>query len=193
MGFKDGTNNLRAEDTSAINEQVWVAPTTDQEWMHGGTYLVARRIRMRIESWDRTSLDEQEQVFGRRRTTGAPLNGDKEFDEVDLSAKSSGGAPVIPPASHIRLAAPATNGGVAMLRRGYSFTDGIDPVTGELDAGLFFIAFQSDPRTSFIAVQRRLASADALNEYIRHTGSAIFACPPGVANGDFIGSHLLSA
>ena len=76
-----------------------------------------------------------------------------------------------------------------MLRRGYSFTDGINPVTNQLDAGLFFIAFQRDPRTGFIAVQQNLAS-DALNEYIRHTGSAVFAVPPGVRPTGYIGETL---
>ena len=79
-----------------------------------------------------------------------------------------------------------------LLRRGYSFTDGIDPTTGELDAGLFFICFQRDPRTGFVAVQRQLAQSDALNEYIRHTGSAVFACPPGVSDTDYIGSSLFA-
>jgi deferrochelatase/peroxidase EfeB len=79
------------------------------------------------------------------------------------------------------------------LRRGYSFTDGIDPATGELDAGLFFICFQRDPRSGFVPIQQSLASIDALNEYIRHTGSATFACPPGAARGDFVGSGLFDA
>jgi deferrochelatase/peroxidase EfeB len=160
--------------------------------MQGGTYLVARRIRMRIESWDRASLQEQEQTFGRKKATGAPLTGDREFDGVDLTATDRAGKPVIPTDAHIRLAAPSANNGVSILRRGYSFTDGIDPTTGELDAGLFFIAFQRDPRSGFIAIQHRLSGADALNEYIRHTGSGIFACPPGIAEGDFLGSGLFA-
>ena len=64
---------------------------------------------------------------------------------------------MIPVDAHIRLAAPAENRGVRLLRRGFSFTDGIDPVTNQLDAGLFFIAYQRDPRTGFIPVQQNLA------------------------------------
>jgi len=99
------------------------------------------------------------------------------------------GEPVIPRDAHIRLAAPATNGGAALLRRGYSFTDGIDPVTNQLDAGLFFVAFQRDPRAQFVPIQRRL-DGDALNEYVQHTTSGIYACPPGVAAGGYVGETL---
>jgi deferrochelatase/peroxidase EfeB len=187
MGFKDGTNNIKREDTKALDTHVWVGADTDQAWMRGGTYVVTRRIRMLLESWDRDYLADQENVFGRLKNNGAPLSRTAEFDPVPLTVKSEDGAPVIPADAHIRLAAPATNGGIRLLRRGYSYTDGVDQVTGQLDAGLFFIAFQRDPRTGFIPVQRRLAASDALNEYIRHTSSAIFAVPPGVSEtaGDY--------
>jgi hypothetical protein len=72
--------------------------------------------------------------------------------------------------------------------RGYSFMDGADLQTGQLDAGLFFICFQSDPRTGFIPVQRKLAD-DALNEYIRHTSSGLFACPRGLRTVSIGASH----
>ncbi len=111
---------------------------------------------------------------------------------MDLNTTDQHGAPLIPIHAHIRLASPDSNAGVRLLRRGYSFTDGIDSVTGELEAGLFFICFQRDPRTGFVAVQSQLAQNDALNEYIRHTGSGLFACPPGAAQADYVGSPLLS-
>ena len=94
--------------------------------------------------------------------------------------------------AHIRLAAPTSNNGERILRRGYSFTDGIDPTTGQLDAGLFFIAFQRDPHRQFVAIQRRLGANDALNEYIRAHRSALFAVPPGVERGRSIGDGLLA-
>jgi deferrochelatase/peroxidase EfeB len=190
MGFKDGTNNVKAEDHAALDQFVWVGAETDQAWMRGGSYLVARRIRMLIESWDADYLADQENVIGRIKDTGAPLGAKKEFDTVDLAAKGKDG-PVVPDDAHIRLAAPASNGGQKLLRRGYSFTDGIDPVTGQLDAGLFFIAYQNDPRKQFVPIQAQLAASDALNEYIKHTGSALFAVPPGVsAAGDWFGKAL---
>lgn len=193
MGFKDGTNNIVSEDTGDMDDFVWVSDAQDQSWMAGGSYLVTRRIRMLIESWDTDFLSDQEAVIGRTKATGAPLGGTKEFDPVDLAAKKSDGTPLIPKDAHIRLAAPATNGGMKILRRGYSYTDGIDADTGLLDAGLFFISYQADPARQFVPIQRRLAGNDALNEYIRHTSSAVFAVPPGLSGpGDWFGKKLFS-
>jgi deferrochelatase/peroxidase EfeB len=190
MGFKDGTNNLRAEDTAGMDRFVWVGGEEPQRWFRGGTYLVARRIRMFIETWDRDRLTDQEAVFGRSKVSGAPLTGTKEFDPVDLDIKGSDGVTVIPPDAHIRLASPKINDGQHLLRRGYSYTDGIDSRTGQLDAGLFFIAFQQDPHRQFVAIQRKLGVGDALMEYIQHTGSGLFAVPPGIRRGGFVGEGL---
>ncbi len=192
MGFKDGTNNIKAENAADLDRFVWVGDETDQAWMRGGSYLVARRIRMLIESWDADYLADQENVIGRVKVSGAPLGGKTEFEPVDLAARGQNG-PVIPADAHIRLAAPVTNGNQKILRRGYSYTDGVDQVTGQLDAGLFFIAYQRDPRRQFVQIQERLAANDALNEYIRHTGSGLFAAPPGLrAAGDWFGKALFS-
>ncbi len=190
MGFKDGTNNVVAEDTATLKKHVWVAADDDPEWMRNGSYLVARRIRMLLEVWDRSTLADQEATIGRVKGNGAPIGGTKEHETVDLTSKRDGD-PVIPVDAHIRLAAPEENAGIRLLRRGYSFTDGIDPVTNQLDAGLFFIAYQRDPRTGFIPVQEKLRT-DALNEYIRHNATAMFAVPPGVAEGGYIGETLFA-
>jgi deferrochelatase/peroxidase EfeB len=181
MGFKDGTRNIKSEDTAAMATHVWVGDETDQSWMRGGSYLVARRIRMNIEAWDRDFLADQEQVIGRHKITGGPLTGGDEFSTPDFS-KREGADLLIADDAHIRLASPDTNNGVRILRRGYSFTDGVDPRTGQLDAGLFFIAFQKHPLKQFAVLQRRLGASDALNEYIEHTSSAVFACPPGLTD-----------
>jgi deferrochelatase/peroxidase EfeB len=90
----------------------------------------------------------------------------------------------------VRLANQDAND-IFLLRRGYSFTDGIDRRTGQLDAGLFFLAFQRDPRHQFVPLQDSLARHDALNEYIQHVGSALFAIPPGVDSGTYLGQTLL--
>lgn len=187
MGFKDGTNNIRAEDEEALEEFVWVG-AEGPDWLRGGTYLVARRIRMLIEVWDRATLVDQELTIGRAKYSGAPLGGSDEFDTPDLGARE-GGDPVIPDNAHIRLASPEETK-TRILRRGYSFTDGFDEVTAQLDAGLFFISFQRDPE-QFAAIQRNLGR-DALNEYIKHTSSAVFAIPPGVEEGGFIGEGLFA-
>ncbi len=193
MGFKDGTRNIKSDDAAALDQHVWVPDTADQAWIRGGSYLVARRIRMFIEPWDRDRLGDQNAVFGRDKATGAPLTGKNELDAPDFAATDGEGNPVIAANAHIRLAAFENNNGLRILRRGYSFTDGIDAATGTLDAGLFFISFQSDP-AAFVTLQRTLGTHDALNEYIRHTGSGLFACPPGVTQaGDYWGRALVEA
>ena len=194
FGFKDGTSNLKAEDTGALDQHVWVADGDGPAWMTGGSYLVTRRIRMRIENWDRTTLLEQERVIGRLKGTGAPIGYADEFDALDLDTKSSKGTPLIDVDAHVRLASSEHLGGIEILRRGYNFTDGTDGF-GHLDAGLFFIAFVRDARTSFVPMQMELSRRDAMNEYITHTGTALFACPPGLRDGDssgYWGSTLLS-
>ncbi|GAA2136515.1 iron uptake transporter deferrochelatase/peroxidase subunit [Glycomyces algeriensis] len=182
MGFKDGTANLKAEDGDLLEKHLWVGADDGADWLTGGSYLVTRRIRMRVETWDRTTLAEQEEIFGRDKSEGAPLGATGEFDEPDFEAEADG-VPVIAAKAHIRLAHPTMNGDARMLRRGYSFVDGSDNL-GRLDAGLFFIAYQRDPEAGFIPVQRSLSENDVLNEYIEHTSSAIFACPPGVRDED---------
>jgi deferrochelatase/peroxidase EfeB len=183
MGFKDGTRNIAGDDEAALRDHVWAAAADGAGWMDGGSYLVARRIRMHIETWDRTSLVEQEDIFGRTKGEGAPYGATREHDPVVLNR--------MPPDAHVRLAHPDSNGGARMLRRGYSFVDGSDGL-GRLDAGLFFISYQRDARKGFVPVQRRLAGRDILNEYIEHVGSGIWACPPGVpAAGGFWGQTLL--
>ncbi|MFH8692208.1 iron uptake transporter deferrochelatase/peroxidase subunit [Streptomyces anulatus] len=175
FGFKDGTSNISGTDRAVLERHVWVPPADGPDWMAKGSYLVARRIRMHIETWDRTSLQEQEDVIGRDKGEGAPAGKPREHDAPFLKAML--------PTAHVRLSHPDSNGGARMLRRGYSFTDGTDGL-GRLDAGLFFLAYQRDVRDAFIPVQRSLARNDALNEYIQHVGSAVFAIPPGVLDED---------
>ena len=169
----------------------WVAGDDDQAWMAGGSYLVARRIRMLIEQWDRAVLKEQQAVIGRDKREGAPLGQTKEFDELDLESKGPDG-PFVPVDSHVRLASAQHLGGIRILRRGYNFTDGSDGF-GHLDAGLFFIAFCRNPLDQFVPMQLELARSDALNEYIQHVGSAVFACPPGLRDGEYWGQSLFEA
>ncbi|GAA4614191.1 iron uptake transporter deferrochelatase/peroxidase subunit [Actinoallomurus liliacearum] len=183
FGFKDGTRNIAGTDAKALDQHVWAAGADGPSWMAGGSYLVARRIRMHIETWDRTSLQEQQDTFGRTKGEGNAYGAKREHDPVPLDK--------LPADSHVRLAHPDGNGGVRILRRGYSFTDGTDGL-GRLDAGLFFIAYQRDPRKQFVVLQNKLAASDHMNEYIQHVGSGIWACPPGVRKGGFWGDALFS-
>jgi deferrochelatase/peroxidase EfeB len=189
MGLKDGTANIRAEDTEAMERFVWVGEE-GPAWMRGGSYMVTRRIRMLLEIWDRASLQDQEQTIGRHKYSGAPLGKSDEFDPLPLEATKNGHL-VIPANAHVRLASASASGEDRVLRRGYSFTDGVDESLGELDAGLFFICFQRDPEKQFVAIQRRLGQIDALSEYIKHVGSAVFAVPPGANPGGYVGETLL--
>lgn len=194
FGFKDGTANIRAEDTDLLDRWVWVAPednATSAQWMTGGSYLVARRIRMDIEPWDRANLLEQEQIVGRLKGSGAPLGQQDEFDKPDFNVTSYG-APVIPRTAHVRLAHPDNQGGVQILRRGYNFTDGSDGF-GHLDAGLFFIAFNRDTRKQFVPIQQVLSRQDAMTEYLIPNGSSVFAVPPGLRPGEWWGQRLFES
>src|SRR5664279_5461565 len=180
MGFKDGTNNIHADDTTTLDQQVWVSAPAGS-WMVNGSYLVARKIRMEIESWDTDRLSDQERIFARHKVTGAPLTGGDEFTPVDFTKADGAGHPVVDVNSHVRLASPEQNGGIRLLRRGYNYTDGQDADTGKLAAGLFFVAFQRDPQAQFKVLQTRLGKSDLLGEYIAHIGGGLWACPPGVS------------
>lgn len=188
MGFKDGTVNPDIQDEKTMNEVVWAQPGDGPAWMNGGSYMVVRRIRIRVEVWDRSTLGDQEATFGRHRASGAPLGSQRETDPVDLEAKDGKGAPLIPLNAHVRLA--RGDGTLRILRRSYSYSSGLDRRTGQLDAGLLFISYQRDIGKQFIPMQQRLA-ADKLNEYIVHNGSAVFACFPGIREGGYIGDTLL--
>ena len=191
FGFKDGTNNIKAEDsTEQLNEHLWVQSSDDAGfWMAGGTYYVARRIHMFAEIWDRIRLIEQEQIMGRDKRYGAPLSitaptkSSEEFTAVDYAAKDDKGETLVPEDAHIAVVSPEQNQGRRMLRRGYNYTDGTDSL-GRLQTGLFFVAFVRDPRTNFYPILDRMTKSDALQEYLQHEASALFAIPPGMKKGD---------
>jgi deferrochelatase/peroxidase EfeB len=191
FGFKDGTRNLKAEETDQLAEHVWVSKEDGPDWLVNGTYLVARRIRMHIEIWDRTPLVEQETIIGRTKGTGAPLGQAAEFDPPDFHVKGEGGIPIIAEDAHIRLASAEVLKGAKILRRGYNFTDGTDGL-GHLDAGLFFICFNKDSRKQFVPMQMALSRKDQMMEYVEHTGSGLYAVLPGVTKGGHWGETLFS-
>ncbi|MGG3448442.1 iron uptake transporter deferrochelatase/peroxidase subunit [Domibacillus aminovorans] len=184
FGFKDGTGNPDHTNNSLMNDLVWV----NDGWMTGGTYMVVRRVQMFIEVWDRTAIGEQEATFGRYRDSGAPMSGKKEFDPVQIDKTDENGNKLMPADSHTALA--HGDGKMKLLRRSYSYADGLDKKTGSFDAGLLFISFQKSVSNQFIPIQTRLANKDKLNEYTIHRGSAVFACLPGVKKGGWLGETL---
>lgn len=193
LGFKDGTANIKVEEDKTVEEFVWVKEGDGPDWLVGGSYVVSRKINMRIETWDRESLEGQNNIIGREKGSGGPLSGGDEFAEIDFKAKGDDGEPLIGEKSHVRLAHPSFNKGAKLLRRGYNFVDGSDGL-GQLSAGLFFLAYQRNPVEQFVRVQRSLAGLqnDLLNEYIVHVSSGLFACPPGVAKTGYWGEALFA-
>ena len=187
LGFKDGTRNIVS--AADLDHWVWLRDQTES-WMNGGTFMVVRKIHQNIETWDTDRTSDQESVIGRTKREGAPLTGHNEFDTPDFTKKDAAGQPMIAPTAHIALAAHENNGGIRILRRSYNYTEGIDDV-GQIDAGLLFVAFMNTPQ-NFIRLQTKLGSVDALNEYITHIGSALFAVPAGPRSGSYIGAELFT-
>jgi deferrochelatase/peroxidase EfeB len=193
MGFKDGT-----QAPSDLAKFVW-GGSEAPHWMQGGSYVVARRIRIALEHWDQMNVGFQEQTIGRSKVSGAPLGAKHEFDALPLNANDADGNPVIAQMAHVRLANASTNNGAQILRRGYSYNDGANVVAErwppwrqamEYDAGLLFISYQRDPATSFIPMLDKMSKMDMLNQFATHTGGGMFAVPRGIAHGEYLGQHL---
>lgn len=179
FGFKDGTANSLHDSAAGQNDIVW-AGQEEPAWMQGGSYLAYRKIRMLLEVWDRSSLKDQEDTFGRYKASGAAYGKTGEFDTVDPAQ--------LPADSHVAL---AKKSGMQIHRRAYSYTGGIDARTGNVDAGLLFLSYQRNPQEQFIPMLRMMSQMDKLNEYTSHIASGLFACPGGWKPGEYVGQRLL--
>jgi deferrochelatase/peroxidase EfeB len=193
LGFKDGSANLNVKNQRLMDQLVWVQRNSGEPaWAIGGTYHVVRVIRMFVEFWDRTPLDEQEAIMGRSRGSGAPL-GQKREEDVPNYARDPQGK-TIPLDAHIRLANPHTPATARsqILRKGFHYSRDIDNA-GQLDMGLLFMAFQQDVKQGFEAVQNRL-NGEPLEEYIKPIGGGYFFALPGVTDrAGYLGQSLLQA
>ncbi|MEV4612958.1 Dyp-type peroxidase [Kitasatospora sp. NPDC049258] len=176
MGFKDGIANPDTGSDREMDRLVWVQPDGGEPaWAAGGSYQVLRVVQMLSEAWDRMPATDQEQVIGRRKDSGAPLDR-------------------IPPGAHIRRADPHTpqTADSRILRRGYNFDRGVD-ASGRLDLGLLFCCYQQDVVRQFEAVQARLAG-EPLADFTVPTGGGYFFALPGVRDdSDWLGRGLLAA
>ncbi|MFE1444171.1 iron uptake transporter deferrochelatase/peroxidase subunit [Streptomyces sp. NPDC058739] len=191
MGQVDGTRNPEPAEPD-FDQRIFVPASgaEDPAWMANGSYAVVRRIRMLLDDWDGLSVKAQEDVIGRRKADGAPLSGGSETAEMDLEKTDAEGNLVVPIDAHARISRPDQNGGAAMLRRPFSFHDGIG-ADGVPDAGLLFVCWQADPLRGFVPVQRKLDRGDALSRFVRHEASGLFAVPGGAAEGEYVGQGLL--
>lgn len=185
IGFPELSDKEAADGRPSSLEQsgLWVADE-GPAWMVGGSYLVTRRIAVAIELWDRMTPAFQEHVIGRRK------------DSIATPVPTFDAAPLRP---HAALGRGAVLDGAGLLRRAYSFNDGARFISEPwppwhqgvmFDAGLHFLAYQRDPRTGFIPIYEKMSQLDALNQFVIHTGSCVFACPPGVRVGGYIGDAL---
>lgn len=201
MGFKDGTMNPRVDDPGDMDAHVWAGAEAPL-WMRGGSYMVIRPIRIALEHWDRMKLAFQEQTMGRRKLSGAPIGRSREHDPLDLDAVDSDGNTIINENSHVSLAAPQKNDGAQILRRAYSYDNGVGFIAErwppwrqamEFDAGLLFQCYQKDPRTGFVRIFGKMSKFDMMNQFVTHVGSGLFACPAGVARGEYVGQRLFES
>ena len=186
--------NLKAEEPDAIDQHVWVPAGADPKagWLAGGTYLVARRINMTIETWDRQPLREQERVIGRTKAEGAPLSGGSEFSQPDFALKGRGDEPLVATDAHVRLVHPDTQRRrpdaaprLQLRRRQQRVSVGSMPGCSSSPTSATRAPTSSRSRP-------RSAIGDALSEYLQHTGSGLFAVPPGIAPGEYVGQALFA-
>jgi deferrochelatase/peroxidase EfeB len=198
MGFKDGTLNVATRDPAALDQFVWVG-TEGPAWMRGGSYMVIRPIRIALDHWDNMKTAFQEQSVGRHKATGAPIGKQHEFEPLDPAHTDAAGNPTMAIHAHAAMSAPENNDGAQILRRAFNYDNGIAKIAERwppwrqlmtFDAGLLFQCYQKDPRMGFIKMYAKMAQLDMLNQFTTHTGSGLFACPPGCSSDRFIGAAL---
>ena len=188
FGQLDGSANA-ALGSDHFSRVVWI----DQGPFAGGTSMVIRRIRMDLDGWDEVDRLARENSTGTRLDTGGPLTGGDEFADAQFSAVSDHGFPVIPEFAHMRRANGIDEGEhQEIFRRAYHYE--LPPPEGSealSEAGQIFVSFQADVLGQFVPIQQRLSDLDLLNQWTTPIGSAVFAIPPGCAEGEYLGQSVL--
>ncbi|HLQ81332.1 MAG TPA: Dyp-type peroxidase [Brachybacterium sp.] len=188
FGQLDGSANA-APGSEHFTRVVWI----EEGPFAGGTSMVIRRIRMDLDGWDEVDRTAREQSTGTRLDDGAPLTGGTEDSDADFSAETANGFPVIGEFSHMRRANGIDDGEhQEIFRRPYNY-DTAPPPGGDAisEAGQIFVSFQADLPGQFLPIQRRLDELDLLNQWTTPIGSAVFAIPPGCAEGEHLGQSVL--
>lgn len=164
-----------------MDRNVWIGTEDEPAWHVGGSYMVVRKINMRMETWDQQTFTEQESIIGRQKRSGAPMDGTEEFDALD---------------SHVRLSNPRSGESSErerILRRDFNFFDGLDPF-GRMNAGLLFICYNRNTQNQFESIQKRLSNPnlpDKLLSYTHTVGGGYYAALPGVKKiGGYLGQGL---
>ena len=191
MGFKDGTANLDKTDNALMNRQVWIESDAEQPWIAGGSYQVIRMIRMLIEFWDRIGITEQEKLIGRRRDTGAPMDGNARDGHAGLPGRPGRRRdpvdqphPAGQPAHAADRGEPDPAPAVQLRQRhGRGRQPRHGPGLRRLPASI---------ARQFETIQKRL-EGEPLVDYIQPVGGGYFLALPGVRDDtDFFGRTMLA-
>lgn len=192
FGFKDGSGNAPSSDNALMNDLVWITEKQKEpQWCLGGTYQAVRLIRFALEFWDRTPLEDQENNFGRHRSTGAPIGMKQEMEDPAFEKDPHGDRVLFD--SHMRRAEPRNpeRYSAKLRRRSYSYSLGLTP-SGQLDMGLIFISFQNNLKKGFIDTQKRL-DGEPLERYIKPFGGGYYFVLPGISQaGNILAQDLFS-
>ncbi|KPD03568.1 iron uptake transporter deferrochelatase/peroxidase subunit [Moellerella wisconsensis] len=179
FGFKDGTGNAPSSDNQLMDDLIWITSgSKEPTWCTGGTYQAIRLIRFNLEFWDRTPLEDQENDFGRHKTTGAPIGMKHEMDPPEFEQDPHGDRILFD--SHMRRAEPRNphRHSAKLRRRSYSYSLGLTN-SGLLDMGLIFVSYQKNLKTGFIDTQKRL-NGEPLERYIKPFGGGYYFVLPGI-------------
>ena len=186
MGQVEGSDNP-LPGNPIFNSLVWI--NEGPQWAKDGSILILRRIQMLMDKWEILDRSAQEMVIGRRLDNGAALGNKVENEPVNFEATDTLGLPLISANAHIRLAHGASLS-ERIYRRPYNYDNGI--VDGKRDLGLIFAAFTSNPVTSYLPIQGRLAQSDSLNKWITAIGSSTYLILPGCTENGYIGETLFT-